>query len=245
MKNHQIVILAGGLGTRLFPITKKVPKVLATVAGRPYIFWQMDLLCANNIQEIILCLGVMGEQVERELGQKYKNITIRYSYEDSNKLLGTAGAIKNAEEFLNPVFGVLYGDSYLEMNYRAVFDAHLATEFPATMTVWMNKDRYDISNVSLSENKQRVTCYNKRKTPGVFRYIDYGFSVFNKDIIVSRLNKNEYAALNDLQLTLSSENILGAFEVDTRFYEIGSKAGLAELEQYLSAKAENNKEISL
>ena len=245
MKTYQVVILAGGLGTRLFPATKTIPKVLVQVAGRPYIFWQLDLLAANKIDEVILCVGFLGGEVEKTVGNNYRGITIKYSYEQPDKLLATAGAIKNAESFLNSSFGVLYGDSYLEIDYRAVFEAHLVSRFPATMTIWRNEDKYDISNVALTEDKKRVARYEKVKERNVFHYIDYGFSVLNKDIIAYRLGENEVSALSDLQRDLSCENLLGAFEVHKRFYEIWSKTGIAELEKYLTSKRVKKKESFL
>ena len=236
MENYQIVILAGGLGTRLFPITKTIPKALVQVAGRPYIFWQLDLIKDSKIDEVILCVGFLGEQIEKVLGDNYRGIVIKYSYEQPDNLLGTAGAIKNAESFLNPSFGVLYGDSYLELDYRVVFKSHHKAKLPATMTVWKNENKHDISNVILSKDEKRVDSYRKVKKPGAFDYIDYGFSIFNKDIIESRFKKNKFAILDDLQRDLSSEGILGAFKADKRFYEVGSSAGIIELKEHLIAK---------
>ena len=218
----------------MYPGTKTVPKVLLPVLDRPFIFWQLDLLARNKIDKVILCVGFLGQQVEKSVGNNYRGVEVQYSYEQSHALLGTAGAIKNAESLLESFFGVLYGDSYLEIDYNSIFNAHVVSTFPATMTVWKNKDKYDISNVTLSDNGKRVVCYKKTDEVKVFDYIDYGFSIFNKEVIISRIKSKEFFDLSDLHRVLSSENILGAFEIHKRFYEIGSKTGLQELEDYLT-----------
>lgn len=231
---RQVIILAGGLGTRMYPKTKTIPKVLLPVLGRPFIFWQLDLLAKNKIESVVLCVGFLGEKIEKSVGNNYCGVNINYSYEESHDLLGTAGAIRNAESQLESSFGVLYGDSYLELDYNSIFYAHYSSGLPATMTVWKNKDKYDISNVSLSHNKKLVACYNKKNREMDFDYIDYGFSIINKEVIVSRIKSKEFFDLSDLNRDLSSENILGAFEINKRFYEIGSEIGLEELENYLN-----------
>ena len=230
---RQVVILAGGLGKRMYPTTKSIPKVLLPVMDCPFINWQLDLLDQNKIDKVIICVGFLGDQVEKMVGNKYRGIEIHYSYEQKNSLFGTAGAIKNAELLLEPFFGVLYGDSYLEIDYQSIFEAHTKSKFPATMVVWKNENKYDISNVSLSENKKRITSYKKGIKAKGFDYLDYGFSILNKEMIISRIKPKEFFDLSDLYSFLSSENLLGSFEVHKRFYEIGSKTGYQEFKNYI------------
>jgi len=203
---YQIVILAGGSATRLLPLTGNKPKSLVCVANRPFIFWQLDLLIANAIDEVVLCVGILGDQIEAALGHSYEGLAIKYAYEEPDHLFGTAGAIKNAEHYLNSSFGVLYGDSYLEMDYRDVFDAHKKAGKSMTMSVWKNDNQYEPSNASLSEDGKRVAQYMKGGHSNNFKYIDYGFSVLNKDIISSRIKSGAFAALDGLQRALSQEN---------------------------------------
>lgn len=232
-ESYQVVILAGGLGTRLLPLTETTPKSLIVVASRPFIFWQLDLLAANKINEVVLCVGYLGKKIETSVGYSYKGISIKYVYEQHDKLLGTGGAIKKAESLLRPFFGVLYGDSFLEIDYRKVFDIHKQRKLPMTMTVWENNNNYDISNVVLSKDKTRVIYYEKIKESKGFRYIDYGFSVIEKNIVSDRFKPYKPLDIGLLQCELSRENNIGAFVVNKRFYEIGSMEGLKELENYL------------
>ncbi len=229
----QVVVLGGGLATRLRPITEAMPKMMVPVAGRPFVYWQLDLLADNGMEEIVMCVGRMGEQVERSVGHGYRGMDVRYSYDPPDRPLGTAGAIKGAEELLAPAFGVLYGDSYLRVDYRAVLEAHAGRGLPATMTVWKNEGMYDRSNVVLTEQGDRVARYEKGDSSGALMYIDYGFSVFDRGIISSRLHPGENAALDALQRELASEELMGAYEVEERFYEIGSPDSLLELERHL------------
>lgn len=233
MQHYQVIILAGGMGTRLSPVTKTIPKVLVPISDRPFVFWQLDLLIDNGINEIVMCVGYKGEEVERVVGSLYRGAPIKYSYERQDELLGTGGALKNAEHLLNTSFGVIYGDSYLEIDYVSVFEAHKSSSFPVTMTVWKNQNCLENSNVLLSEDGMSVTRYEKTGNSNGFQYIDYGFSVFDKEIISSYSGAGVHMELSTLQYDLSKENRLGAFEVNQRFYEIGSKSGLKEFETYL------------
>ncbi len=229
----QVVMLGGGLGTRLRPITGTMPKMMVPVAGRPFVHWQLDLLADNGMEEIVMCVGPMGEQVERSVGDDYRGMGVRYSYDPPGHPLGTAGAIKGAQELLAPAFGVLYGDSYLRVDYRAVMEAHAGSGLPATMTVWKNEGMYDRSNVALMEGGGRVARYEKGDSPGALMYIDHGFLLFDREIISSRLRPGERAELDGLQRDLAAEGLMGAYEVHERFYEIGSPDSLAELERHL------------
>ena len=232
MEPLQVVILAGGLGTRLLPITKTAPKVLVPVLNRPFVFWQLDLLIDNGVGELLLCVGYKSGEVESVVGCSYRGIPIKYSYERNDKLFGTGGALKHAEDLLNASFGVIYGDSYLEIDYASVFEAHRCSRFPVMMTVWQNQNRLDRSNVALSKDETYVSRYEKTDKSSNCQYIDYGFSVFNRDIISSYLKQDTPAALSTLQYDLSKKNLLGAFKVNHRFYEIGSKYGLKDLEMH-------------
>ena len=225
--------MAGGLGTRLQPLTHKIPKALVKVANRPFVFWQLDLIASSGIEEVVLCVGYLGEQVEKAVGKLYRGLSIKYAYEQPGELLGTGGALKNAQQLLQHSFGVLYGDSYLEIEYNSVFEAHNRSDLPVTMAVWKNQNKYDSSNVVLSEDERHVVRYEKGRASNGLQYIDYGFSVFDKNLIEFRFRAGEPVALTSLQHELSKEKLIGAFVIHKRFYEIGSWAGLAELERYL------------
>jgi NDP-sugar pyrophosphorylase family protein len=226
-----VVILAGGLATRLRPITEKVPKALIEVAGRPFLEHQVELLKRNRITDLVFCVGYLGEMIEQRYGDgEALGVRIRYSF-DGPKLLGTGGAIKKALELLPDAFFVLYGDSYLPVDYQVVAATFEKAGKPALMTVFANADAWDASNVWFANGGIRL--YSKREKLPEMRHIDYGLMICTKEILNDYPNDQAFD-LGDTFENLSRKGELAGHEVTQRFYEIGSPAGLAELDRLLS-----------
>jgi NDP-sugar pyrophosphorylase family protein len=232
----QCVILAGGLGTRMRPLTDQLPKALLPVNGAPFAHHQLTLLAAEGVTDVVYSVGHRGEMIVEAVGDGSTwGLTVRYVF-DGTQLRGTAGALRLALDagVLDRSFLVLYGDSYLPIAYRPVVDAFERTELPALMTVLRNDDRWDASNVCFEGG--RLLSYDKqrRRTDGrVPRHIDYGLSVLERSLIEEQVPPDEVADLSDLFHRLSVEQRLAGLEVDRRFFEIGSPEGLAALEQHL------------
>ena len=148
-----VAILAGGLATRLHPITETIPKALVDVAGTPFILRQLDYLRRQGVSRVVLCVGFLGEQIEAVVGDgAAMGLSVSYS-QDWPKLLGTGGALKQALPLLDSRFLVLYGDSYLPIDFAAVEREFLVSGKPALMTVQRNEDRWDKSNVLFREQR--------------------------------------------------------------------------------------------
>lgn len=231
MEQLPVVILAGGLATRLRPITEKIPKALVELAGRPFLAHQLELLRSNQIAEVMLCVGYLGEMIQETFGDGSKHgIRIRYSY-DGPELLGTGGAIRKALPRLPESFFVLYGDSYLPIDYQAVAQAYTNSGQPALMTVFANQDAWDKSNVWFEHGE--IKLYSKKRQLPEMRYIDYGLSVCSRGLFEGKSVEQAFdlAALFEV---LSEKRQLAGFEVHHRFYEIGSHQGLRELDRILS-----------
>lgn len=228
-----VAILAGGLATRLRPLTEKIPKSLVEVAGRPFISWQLEWLKREGIEEVVLCLGYLGDQVQALVGDGAEfGLSIRYSF-DGDRLLGTGGAIKRALPMLSEHFFVLYGDSYLLCTFSEVQQHFDSSRKLALMTVMKNLDQWDKSNV-LFENGNLLS-YNKKIPAPEMKYIDYGLGVLSSSIF-DAVPGGQSIDLADIYHDLSLRNGLAGFEVSHRFYEIGSVKGIAELESYLLTK---------
>ena len=226
-----VVILAGGLATRMKPITEKIPKSLIEVNGKSFILHQLDYLKSQGIQNIVLCIGHLGHMIESLIGDgKALGLNIHYSL-DGDKLLGTGGAIKKALPLLSKDFFVLYGDSYLPIDYKNVEDAYVSSKKNALITVIKNNNQWDKSNVEFASGN--LIKYNKHHPNERMQYIDYGLSILNQSIF-DTYPENESFDLSDLYHTLSLHNHLAGFETFDRFYEIGSQNGLKETENYLS-----------
>lgn len=234
MTDLPVAILAGGLATRLRPITEKIPKALVDVAGEPFLAHQLRLLRANGISRAVLCVGFLGEMIEREFGDGSAfGINLKYSF-DGPVLLGTGGALRLALPLLGEAFFVLYGDSYLPVDYAAVGAAWSASGADALMTVFENEGAWDTSNVEFRSGK--IIRYDKRERTPAMRHIDYGLSVFTAKVLASRASGEKFD-LSDVQRDLVAQGRMAGYEVRRRFYEVGSHSGLAELNSLLSKKS--------
>lgn len=226
-----VAILAGGLATRLRPITEKIPKSLVPVAGKPFLTHQLQFLYSQGIRHVVLCVGYLGEMIQRDYGNEAFGIKLDYSF-DGEKLLGTGGAIKRALPKLGEEFFVLYGDSYLPIEYRPVAEFFERSGKLGCMTVYHNEGRYDTSNVVFSDGEIKV--YDKKAKLPEMRHIDYGLSLFKASAFDSYSAEQPFD-LAEVMGKLVREKQLAGFEVSERFYEIGSPAGLQELEQLLTS----------
>ncbi len=225
-----VAILAGGLATRLRPITEKIPKSLVPVAGKPFLAHQLELLHARGIRHAVLCVGHLGEMIQRDFGDgSAYGVRLDYSF-DGPKLLGTGGAIQQALRFLGPEFFVLYGDSYLPIEYRPIAEFFRRSGKLGCMTVYRNEGRYDTSNVVFRDNE--IAVYDKKVRLPEMQHIDYGLSLFKASVFNAHPADQSFD-LAEVMARLVREKQLAGFEVRERFYEIGSPAGLAELEALL------------
>jgi NDP-sugar pyrophosphorylase family protein len=228
--NLPVAILAGGLATRLRPITAKIPKLLVEVAGESFFSHQLRLLRKNGLTRIVLCVGYLGEQIVEQYGDGAKwNVQIDYSF-DGEKLLGTGGALIRALPKLGGAFYVLYGDSYLPVDYQSVGRAFLASGQLGLMTVFENREAYDASNVWFEDG--RIRLYSKTEKPPQMRHIDHGLGVFRAAAFAG-CPRDAVVDLAAVQTELCRRGQLAGYEMKERFYEIGSPAGLRELDELL------------
>jgi NDP-sugar pyrophosphorylase family protein len=225
-----VAILAGGLAKRLRPITETIPKALVTVAGAPFIAHQLRLLHSAGLRRIIICAGYRGEMIEAEIGDGAGfDLRIEYSF-DGPRLLGTGGALKRALPLLGRRFFVLYGDSYLPIDYQKVALAFADGDRAGLMTVYRNEGLWDTSNVQFEGGG--ILRYDKKQRTPEMHHIDYGLGVLSPESLAAG-PENEPFDLADVYGRLLAENQLSGYEATERFYEIGSPEGLAELDAFL------------
>lgn len=235
----QCVILAGGLATRLGALAGAVPKTLVPVAGRPFADWQLEWLTRCGVEEVVYCIGHMGDQIRAFVGDGGRwGLRARY-VDEGRALRGTAGALRLAADagVLDESFGVLYGDSYLQLDLPRVFAAFAQSRPAVLMTVYENDGRYDRSNVRL--DGERVWYDKAIADPQAagMRYIDYGFSVLTRDPLLELIPPGAKIDLAEPYRQLSEAGRVIGYPVSERFYEIGSPAGLTELEALLNSRA--------
>ena len=225
-----IAILAGGMATRMRPLTEKLPKSLLLVKGEPFIAHQLRLLKNKGFKEVILCIGHLGRLIQAYVQDgKQFGLVVSYAW-DGNHLLGTAGALKKALPLLGENFFVMYGDSYLITDYQRIQQSFLEQNKPALMTIYKNNNQGDKSNIEFKFNK--IIDYNKKIATAKMEYIDYGLGLFNR-VVFNAVADQKCFDLADLYKTLLLQEKLAAFEVYNRFYEIGSIQGLADMTHYL------------
>lgn len=236
---RQAVILAGGLGTRMRPITETIPKPLIAVAGKPFLAWQLELLQKGGMSRALLLVAYLGEQIEDYFaGGREFGCSIEYSYEPSP--LGTGGALKNAQQKLEDCFVLVNGDTYLGIDYQKLvldFDAANC----AAMIVAYRKPAIASREVPASglpgnlglRADGLVTAYRKREPAGL-DHIDAGVIVLRKDVLASLPSGEKCSLEEETYPRLISRGEMRAWVTEEPFYDMGSPAGLAALEAKLA-----------
>jgi NDP-sugar pyrophosphorylase family protein len=227
-----VCILAGGLGTRLGPAVAETPKPLLPVAGRPFLFHQLELLRRFSAERVVLSVGYLGDQIREAVGDGADfGLDVRYC-EDGPVPIGTAGAIRKALPLLGDRFLVLYGDTYLKIDYADFDRKAAACGFPAMMAVLRNEGRWDTSNAEFADGRVR---YDKFHPDTGMHYIDYGLSSLTQAAL--GMCASDAPDLATVFSCLSQARQLAGYEARQRFYEIGTPDALAETSAYFAGNA--------
>ncbi|MGA7523673.1 MAG: sugar phosphate nucleotidyltransferase [Acidobacteriaceae bacterium] len=227
----RLALLAGGLATRLRPLTTTTPKSLITIAGEPFLAHQLRLLRAGGIREVVICCGYLGSQIEDFAGDGSRfGLSIAYSY-DGETRLGTGGALRAALPLLGRQFLVMYGDSWLTEPIEPIWRAFCDSRKPALMAVFRNRNRWGASNVEY--RKGFVVRYDKLRPSVTMHHIDYGLQVLDAGVLERQ--SVPLFDLSDVLSGLADYSLLAGYETAERFYEIGSFPGLRETEAVVAA----------
>ncbi|WP_199182793.1 sugar phosphate nucleotidyltransferase [Mycobacterium sp. 4858] len=234
----QCVILAGGIGSRMWPETRTVPKTLLPVLDTPFADWQLSWLAQSGIHSVVYSIGFLGDAVRGYVGDGSRwGVSVVY-VDEGEHLRGTAGALRLALDsgVLEDDFLVLYGDSWLQVDPATILESLRTRSEPALMTVHRNEGRWDTSNVIF--DGRRVVRYAKgiHERPPEMSWIDYGLTALRRSVLAERVPPAAVFDLAPVLSALASEGQLAGFEVPNRFYEIGSPEGRAELEALLEAR---------
>lgn len=230
----QVAILAGGLATRLRPLTNNIPKSMIDVNGKPFLQYQLEFLKKNGITDIVLCVGYLSDLIEDYFGDGAGfGVELTYSKE-TQSLLGTAGALKHAGPFLEDEFFIMYGDSYIFLNFNGAMSYFKQHDEPSLMVIYKNEDRYDRSNVATSNNK--IAVYDKINKTNDMVFIDYGVCILKKQVLSLIPSIGPYSLESLFSVLIKQEKML-AYETFDRFYEIGSLTGLEEFRSYALSKS--------
>lgn len=226
----QIVILAGGLATRLYPITKTIPKSMVLINNRPFLEHQLELCKKNKITEIVLCVGHLWEQIFDYFGDGKKfGVDIKYSVESEK--LDTGGALKNALPYLEDEFFVMYGDSYLTTDWQQTFHHYQKMKNEGFMVVYENNWSIEPSRVLLNASNTKVVEYNKENPRPEMRYMEYGLNILPKKLI-KEVTEKIFPISRYFDILIKRDQ-LSAYISTERFHEIGSHDGLENLKNIL------------
>jgi NDP-sugar pyrophosphorylase family protein len=227
----RLALLAGGLATRLRPLTDATPKSLIPVAGEPFLAHQLRRLGDSGLREVVICVGRLGSQIEDFAGDGSRfGLSIAYS-RDGATALGTGGALKAALPLLGSRFLAMYGDSWLTEPMEPVWRAFCESGKPALMTVFRNENRWAASNVEYRSGA--IACYDKHQPSPAMRHIDYGLEALDAEVIARRDTPS--FDLSDVWSNLAACGLLAGYETASRFYEIGSLTGLQETEEAIAS----------
>ena len=224
-----MIILCGGLATRLGDLAKTIPKSMIHIEGKPFLEHQIENLKNHSIKDIVLCVGHLSEKIEDHFGNGSKfGVNIQYSY-DGDKTLGPIGAVKNAESLLEDEFFIMYGDSYLTVDFQKAFSFFTQNNKLGLMVVYKNNDKYDKSNIIIKDNM--VVGYGEKDAV----YIDYGTSILRKKAL-NIVPKNTFFTTGELFSKLIEQQELLSFEAEERFYHIGNPDALEEFRTYTKSR---------
>ena len=228
MKVLPVAILAGGLGTRIQSVSRGLPKSLMEFNGKPFLEWQLQLLEKNKCKAVVICVGHKSDLIKNYLeGRPKSKLDIKLSY-DGNYNLGTGGALVKARKYLGKAFLVLYGDSYLSVNFEEVSENFLSVRKSGLLTVLKNDLNFEPSNVYFRNNL--VLQYDKINQSNKMKYIDYGLSAFQSDAF-TEFSSTKFLDLSIILSQLAMQKQLAGYEVYERYYEVGSIQGTQDFQE--------------
>jgi NDP-sugar pyrophosphorylase family protein len=229
----QAVILAGGLGTRLLPLTEVVPKPMVPVAGVPYLEHQLRLLARQDIRDVLLLTGYLGEQIESCFGQGTR-LGLNLTYSRERVPMGTGGALREARELLSETFVLIYGDSYLPIEYKDAYERLIATGAEGVAVVYDNRleDTSVRNNIDLDQNGF-VIRYEK-DSPERLSYVEAGVLAFRRSVIGCMPSEGTCSLEKDVFPKLIRAHRLAGLVTHQRFYDIGTMERLAVIETVLA-----------
>lgn len=231
----QAAILAGGRGTQLMPLTRDLPKSMVLIRGQPFLEHQIRLLRRHGVMDIVLLVGQMADKICAYFGDGSRfNVRIRYS-DEGDARLDTAGALQLAEPMLDDAFMVLFGDSYLPLDYAQVWRDFLTCGTRGLMVVYRNENRFDTSDVAVEDGF--VTNYQKYPPLPQAVFINYGLTLLKRETL-GLMSPGQRISLQSFLQPLIRERQLAAWEATQRFFEIGSFDGLKDLEAHLKGGPE-------
>ncbi|MBN2421629.1 NDP-sugar synthase [Candidatus Woesearchaeota archaeon] len=235
----QVVIICGGLATRMHPLTEKMPKSMIEVNEKPLLWYQLQLLKKQGITDIILCVGHLSERI-KDYFKEGKELGVNLTYSQEKELLGTAGAVKNINpDLIEDTFGVLYGDIISDLTFKDMLEFHNANNSAATILMRI-KDKIGSSLINVKPDFQIIE-FIERPSPeflegflkqGKKNWVNSGIYVINKDVLDYIPENRKFDFAYDLfPLLLKQNKKLMGFPVKGFWKELGKIERIKEFEE--------------
>ena len=228
----QVLILAGGLGTRLRPITETIPKCLVPVAGKPFLEHLISKMAGSGIQDFVIAVGYLAEQIQDYFkdGSQW-NVRIRYSVENPPR--GTGGALDQAKGFLADEFLFLNGDNLVHLDYSKLIKHFLAhPSWVGAMAIFDDHETKFRKNVSWDPNTDEIQQYDYNDATGK-NCVDAGVKIFRKTILNYLPSKQKFSLEEEVLPQLACEGKLGAFHINSAPIDVGNPKQVEEAEKAL------------
>lgn len=223
----QVVILAGGYGTRLGKISKKIPKSLIELKKFPFLKYQLDYLSKNGVENILMCLGYKNQIIKSYL-KKNKRDNLKINFSTEKKTLGTGGSLILAKKKLQNVFVLIYGDSLLDINLKKII-RNFKNSNKSLIILKKNDEKLIKSNIKI---KNKSFIYNKQNPDNSYKYIDYGLMILNKSVL-NGFRANKYLDFSEILDSMIKNKAIDYKITKKNFYEIGTKFGIKRTENYI------------
>jgi NDP-sugar pyrophosphorylase family protein len=238
----QVVILAGGLGTRLSPITQKTPKVMVPIKGKPFLLHITHLLANQGIRDSVFCIGYLGDVV-KDFFKKSEatKLRIRFS-EDGGKLLGTGGALKHAQKLLDDCFCVINGDTFIPIDYKDLWHVFIKRGKKALMVVNRNEEDSGVKNNVALDDDLLVIGYDKEKPDHHFKYVDAGLLILRRETLDIIGDQQPISLEEGLYPSLIQQKELAAYICEQKFFDIGTPERLKIFIDFLENTYHDNYE---
>ena len=229
----QAVILAGGKGTRLMPLTKDRPKPMVEIHGKPFLEYLIDLLKESGITRVLILTGHMAEKISDYFGDGSR-FGIEISYHYSEPEAETGARLRNAKGLIDDEFLLLYCDNYWPLKLQKLQAFHRTHGSTATMVVYSNKDKYSKNNVHVGQDGI-IELYDKSRTAENLNGIDVGFFLLKKSALELLPEGNPSFEAEILPQLVEKKQLAGFF-TDHRYYTIGSLERFEQAVEFLKPK---------
>ncbi len=229
----QAVILAGGRGMRLRPLTDNTPKPMLLMNGKPFLEYLLEMLKGNGIEEVVLLVGYLPTKIQEYFGDGSKfGLQIKYSVGDVS--FETGKRLKDAESLVDENFLLLYCDNYWPLDLKKLLAYHNARDVQATVTLYTNKDNFSKSNIRL-DDQGYVTLYDKSRQEKNLSGVEIGFYILDKGIF-SLMPETNFSFEKEILPKLIERRQLAGYPTDHRYYSVGSLERLSVTEDFLKPK---------